>query len=144
MKVENRKAKFRYHILEKYEAGIVLKGGEVKAIREGKVSLQESYCKIIKGEIFVINMHIGEYTRGYEKIPPKRNRKLLLHRREINRLMGKVEEKGFTIIPLSLYFNSKGIAKMMIGVAKGKKKRDKREKIRKKDLEKELKTKLKK
>lgn len=138
MRIENRKARYEYNILERYEAGIVLQGQEVKSIREGNISLSDSYCTVLGDEIFVIGIHISPYLHSREKPDPKRRRKLLLHRSELNRLIGKVSEKGFTLIPLSLYFNSRGIAKLEIALCRGKKKYDKREAIKQKELEREI------
>lgn len=140
MRVENRKARHEYNILERYEAGIVLQGQEVKSIREGKVSLSDSYCQFLGEELFVVGMHISPYSCAREHLDPKRRRKLLLHRQELNRLIGKVAERGFTLIPLSLYFNSRGIVKLEIALCHGKKKYDKREAIKKKELEREIKS----
>lgn len=138
-RIENKKAKYQYNIIDRYEAGIVLKGQEVKSIREGKVSINESFCKILGDEIFVIDMHISPYQCARERLDPKRLRKLLLHRREINRLIGRVQEKGFTIVPLSLYFNFNGKVKLEIALCQGKRKHDKREIIKRRELEREIK-----
>ncbi len=130
----NKKAFHEYHIEEKFEAGIALTGTEVKALREGKGNLKESYAKIKDGEILLYNANISPYSCGnIYNHEPKRTRKLLMHRREIDRLMGKVKEKGYTIVPLSLYFNKRNMAKMEIALAKGKTLYDKRESIKKKD-----------
>ena len=100
----NRKARHEYHILDKYEAGIALKGSEVKSIRDGKVSIKESYVRFIDNELYIIGMHIAEYVnRGYEDVQHVRDRKLLLHRRELSKLKSKVDEKGVTMVPLSIY-----------------------------------------
>ena len=100
----NRKARHEYHILDKYEAGVALKGSEVKSIREGKVSIKESYVRFLGNELYIIGMHIAEYkNKGYEDIQNVRDRKLLLHRRELNKLKSKVDEKGVTMVPLSIY-----------------------------------------
>ncbi|MCK4353076.1 SsrA-binding protein SmpB [candidate division WOR-3 bacterium] len=138
MRVENRKARYEYNILEQYEAGIVLKGQEVKSIREGEVSLSDSFCRILENEIFLENMHISAYEKAREKLNPKRRRKLLLNRSEIHRLTGKVTERGFTLIPLSLYFNKRGKVKLQIALCSGKRKYEKREVIKKRDLEREM------
>ena len=135
----NKKARNDYDILETYEAGIELKGTEVKSLREGSVSFKDSFCKVKGGEIFLINLHIAPYKHaGVFNHDPERPRKLLLHKREIKRLAGKVQEEGVTIIPLKIYFNDRGIAKVEIAVAKGRKKYDKREKIKKKEIERRL------
>ncbi|NLK63446.1 MAG: SsrA-binding protein SmpB [Fusobacteria bacterium] len=139
----NKKAYFDYFILEKYEAGIELKGSEVKSIKAGKVSIKESYVRIMKNEIVIINMNVTkyDYMKLYE-IDEKRTRKLLLHRREINKLSGKVAQGGFTIVPLSVYIKN-GLVKIEIALAKGKKIYDKREELAKKtqkrDVERALK-----
>lgn len=134
----NRKANYDYHIEETYEAGIMLKGTEVKSVREGKVNLKDSFGLIEGNEIFVHNMHISPYEMGSRfNVDPLRKRKLLLHRREIDRLRGHISRKGFTIIPLKLYFKS-GVAKLEIALAKGKKQHDKRERLKKKDRERAL------
>src|SRR6185503_12453506 len=127
---ENRKARHDYHLLETFEAGLALMGTEVKAIREGRANLRESYCKLNGGEAFLLNAHIGQYTHGGSAShDPLRPRKLLLKRTELNKLLGKTTEKGLTIVPLRMYFK-KGRVKVAIGLAKGKKSYDKRETIR--------------
>jgi SsrA-binding protein len=134
----NRKARFDYFIEDEYEAGIVLKGTEVKALRLGKVNLKDAYARIQNGEIFVYQMHIGEYPFAYyDNHPPLRPRKLLLHKREIKRLYAKVNEKGHSLVPLKLYFKS-GKAKLTIALAKGKRKYDKREAIKRRDEKRDL------
>lgn len=139
MRIENRKAKYLYNIIETYTAGVVLLGSEVKSIRQGNVSLSNSYCEIIGGEIFVVDMHISNYECSREKFDPKRQRKLLLKKTEINKLIGKISEKGYTIVPLSLYFNNRGIVKIEIALCKGKKKYEKKEKIKKREINREIK-----
>lgn len=135
---KNKKAYFNYEILEKYEAGIVLKGTEIKSIREGNVSINESYARVDNGEVFVHNMDISPYKSGnIANHEPKRPRKLLLNKVEIKRLAGKTQEKGLTIIPLALYFKE-GLAKLEIGVGKGKHLFDKRESIKKKMADREM------
>ncbi|HOE15940.1 MAG TPA: SsrA-binding protein SmpB [Syntrophorhabdaceae bacterium] len=130
----NKKAYHDYHIEEKFEAGIVLTGTEVKALREGKANLKDSYARVKDGEIFLVNAHISPYSCGnIYNHDPKRTRKLLMHAREIDRLLGKVKERGFTLVPLSLYFNKRNMAKMEIALAKGKTLYDKRESIKRKD-----------
>jgi len=134
----NRKAKHDYHILNTMEAGIVLKGTEVKSLRQGKANIKDSYARIQNGEIKLFELHISPYqNKGYAGHNPTRPRKLLLHKREIRRLDGKVEEKGLTLIPLQIYFK-KGIAKVELALAKGKKAYDKREKISKRDMDNEI------
>jgi SsrA-binding protein len=131
----NRKATHDYFILEKYEAGIVLKGTEVKSIRQGKVNLRDSFARIIKGEIFLMNMHISPYTHGNVfNHDPLRDRKLLMHKKEIARLAGKVAQKGLALVPLTLYFKD-GRVKVELALVKGKKLYDKREDIKKRDLQ---------
>ena len=118
---------------------MVLTGTEIKSIREGKVSLEEAYCSFADGELFVINMHIAEYKFGtYNNHEPKRDRKLLLNKKELKKLTNKVKEKGFTIIPILLFVNEKGLAKLEIGLAKGKKLYDKRESIKTKDSKRDM------
>jgi SsrA-binding protein len=134
---DNRKAWFEYEILDTYEAGIVLKGTEVKSIREGGVSLRESFCKVFGAEIFLWNAHIAPYShRGSSEHEPTRTRKLLLNRQEINKLLGKTIEKGLTLVPLRMYFK-KGRIKLAIGLARGKNVRDKRETIRRRETDRE-------
>lgn len=131
----NKKATHDYFILEKYEAGIVLKGTEIKSIRQGKVNLRDSFARIIKGEIFLMNMHISPYTHGNVfNHNPLRDRKLLLHKKEIARLAGKVAQKGLALVPLSLYFKNNRV-KVELALVKGKKIYDKREDIKKRDLQ---------
>jgi len=133
----NRKARFNYFFKEFFEAGIVLMGSEVKSLRDGKANISESYAFDVGGEIFLINSHIPSYKESsYNNHDPKRNRKLLLNKREINKLMGRVNREGFTLIPTKLYFK-KGKAKVEIAVAKGKKQYDKREVKKKRDWNRE-------
>ena len=131
----NKKAFFEYFILEKIEAGIQLTGSEVKSLRAGKASIKESYAETKKGQLFLINADISNYDKAasYSKIESKRVRKLLVHKKEISKLQGKIEKEGMTIIPLKIYFNKKGIAKIEIAIAKGKKLYDKRESKKKRD-----------
>ncbi len=137
--VVNRKAKHDYFILETYEAGIVLTGTEVKSLREGKVSIVDSYADIEKGELWLFDLHISPYEKGnIYNHNPKRPRKLLLHKDEIAHLIGKVKEKGLTLIPLSIYFNERGWAKVELGLAKGKKLYDKRRDLAEKAERREL------
>ncbi len=136
--IKNKKAFFDYEILEKYEAGIELKGTEVKSLRDGKANLRDSFVRIENDEAFLFNTYIAPYTHGnLFNHEPTRRRKLLLHKKEIKRLIGKSQEKGLTIIPLKIYFNKRGKAKVQIALAKGKKLYDKRETIKRKDLERE-------
>ncbi len=135
---KNRKAHFQYEILEKFEAGIVLTGTEVKSIRNRDVSINESFAHIDNGEVFIYEMHIGQYEQGNrENHEPKRTRKLLLHKREIIKIIGKVKQKGYTMVPLSLYFKD-GRAKLEIALVRGKTTVDKREDIKKRDVEREI------
>ncbi len=137
--ISNRRARHDYHILESMECGIELKGTEVKSIRLGKVSLAESYAMVQRDEVKLENMQITPYEHGsYENHEPKRSRKLLLHKKEILKLKQKIAEKGLTLVPLKLYFNARGIAKVELGLAKGKKLFDKRETIKQRDTEREL------
>lgn len=134
----NRKAKYNYLIEDTYEAGMVLLGTEVKSLRLGRVNLKDSYARIKKGEVFVHQMHIGDYPfASYENHDPLRKRKLLLHKYEIKKLYGKVNEKGFSLVPLRVYFQN-GKAKMTIAIAKGKRRYDKRETIRRRDEKRDL------
>ena len=133
----NRKARFNYFFKEFFEAGIVLKGSEVKSLRDGKANISESYAFDDNGEIYLINSHIPSYKESsYNNHDPKRNRKLLLNKREINKLMGRINREGFTLIPTKLYFK-KGKAKVEIAVAKGKKQHDKRHTKKKRDWDRE-------
>ena len=136
--VTNRKAWHEYHILDKYEGGIVLHGAEVKAIREGKANIKEAYVRFIENELFVIGMHIGKYSNeGYSSHPPVRNRKLLLHRLALRKLRKMVDEKGKTLIPLSVYFK-RGNVKVEFGLAQGKKLYDKRKAKMDKDVDRQV------
>ncbi|MEW5909676.1 MAG: SsrA-binding protein SmpB [Thermodesulfobacteriota bacterium] len=135
---ENRKARFNYFIEDEYEAGLVLKGTEVKSLRLGRANLKDSYAVIKRGEVYVNQMHISPYPFAhYGNHDPLRPRKLLLHKAEIKRLYGKVNEKGFTLIPLKLYFKD-GKAKISVALAKGKHLFDKRETIRRRDQKREM------
>ena len=136
--ISNRKARHSYEILESFEAGIALLGPEVKSLREGKASLQDSFARVEKGEVFLYHMHITPYGYAHHlDLKPDRIRKLLLHRQQIRKLEGRVQEKGYTLVPLDVFFNKNGIAKVNLAVAKGKRGPDKRESIKKKDLERE-------
>ncbi|OGG47915.1 MAG: SsrA-binding protein [Candidatus Handelsmanbacteria bacterium RIFCSPLOWO2_12_FULL_64_10] len=135
---QNRRARHEYHILETFEAGLALRGTEVKSLRMGKASLPESYARVENGEVFLLNAHIDEYDRGNRfNHDPTRRRKLLLHRREINRLIGRVEERGLTLVPLRMYFR-RGKAKVELALARGKKTHDKREDIARREAEREI------
>jgi SsrA-binding protein len=138
--INNKKAAFEYNFLLSFTAGIMLTGTEVKSIRGGKANFADSFCIITNGEIWIKNMHISEYSHGsYNNHEPKRMRKLLLNKNEILKIISRLKEKGNTIIPVKLFFNERGIAKVEIAVARGKKMFDKREDIRKKDVEREMK-----
>lgn len=140
MEIKNRQAYFEYYIDDKYVAGIMLTGTEVKSLREGKASFNDSYCIFQKGELWIKSFHISEYSHGtVNNHDPVRERKLLLNKRELRKLEAKIKEKGYTIIPLRLFFNEKNLAKLEIGLAKGKKLHDKRETIKQRDTERELK-----
>jgi len=142
--IKNRSAYHEFFIDAKYDAGMVLLGTEVKSIRAGKVSFNDSYCLLHKGEIWLKSLHIAEYSHGnINNHDPVRDRKLLLQKREINRIEGKLKEKGYTLVPLRIYFNEKNFVKIEIGLAKGKKLYDKRESIKQKDVEREMKRHLK-
>ena len=135
---KNRKAYFQYEILEKIEAGIVLTGTEVKSVRNRDVSINESFAHLNNGEIFVYEMHIGQYKQGNrQNHEPKRVRKLLLHKREIAKIAGKIKQKGYTMVPLSLYFKE-GVVKVELALVRGKTKIDKREDIKKRDIDREI------
>jgi len=137
--VTNRKARFQYFLLEKWEAGLSLKGTEVKSLREGAASLNESYCKIEGNEVFLLESNITPYNQGnIWNHDPKRKRKLLMHKKEILKIKQKLMEKGLTLIPVKIYFNDKGKAKVEVALAKGKKLYDKRETIQKRDTERRL------
>jgi SsrA-binding protein len=134
---ENRKAYHDFHLLETFEAGVALLGTEVKAIREGRVNLRDSFARVDGGEVFLYNVHISPYShRGYADHEPLRKRKLLLHKDEIRKLIGKTVEKGMTLIPVRMYFK-KGRVKVAVSLAKGKKEYDKRETIKKRETDRE-------
>lgn len=142
--IKNRSAYHEYSIDDKYTAGMVLTGTEVKSLRSGKASFGDSYCMINKGELWIKSLHIAEYSHGTaNNHDPVRERKLLLHKRELKKLEAKIKEKGYTIIPLRIFFNEDNLAKIEIGLAKGKKLHDKRESIKQKDVEREMKRYLK-
>jgi SsrA-binding protein len=134
----NRRARHDYTILDTYEAGIVLTGSEVKSLRDGKANLSDAYGIVRNGEIFIINLHISVYERAsYNNHEPTRTRKLLLHKREIGRLIGAIEREGLTLIPLELYFK-RGVAKVAMALGKGKKLHDKRESAKERDADREI------
>ncbi len=140
--IKNRKASFEYEFLDKYIAGIKLSGTEIKSVREGKVNMQEAYCYLKNGELYVIGMHISPYSQGtHYNHEPKRERKLLLNKQELKKLDAKgggEDQQGLTIVPVRLFINDRGWAKLEIALAKGKKLYDKREDIKKKDMKREL------
>jgi SsrA-binding protein len=142
--IKNRPATFEYAIEDRLTAGIVLTGSEIKSVRNGKVSFNDSYCFFSNGELWVKSLHIAEYVNaGYAGHVPVHDRKLLLKKKELTKWHNKVKEKGFSIVPLNMFVNDKGIAKMEIGLGKGKKLHDKRESIKSKDVEREMKRYLK-
>ena len=140
---DNRKARHDYRLFDTYEAGIVLLGTEVKAIREGRVNLRDSYGRIEQGEVFLYNLHISSYShRGYADHEPLRRRKLLLQKREIRKLIGKVVERGMTLVPVRMYFK-RGLVKVTVSLAKGKREYDKRETLRRREADREARATLK-
>ncbi len=138
-RILNKRARHEYHILETHEAGVVLRGSEVKSLRDGRASLEEAYARITDGEVFLIGCNIQIYppatTRNHD---PVRNRKLLLHQREIRKLLARVTQPGFTLIPLSIFFNEKGLAKVELALVRGKTYADKREAIKKRDHQRDI------
>ena len=135
---DNRKARFNYEIGETFEAGVALTGSEVKSLRAGKATIAESYADARNGEVWLINCNIPEYLQANrDNHTPKRPRKLLLHKRQINKLIGAVERQGFTVVPLKFYFNDKGRAKLEIALARGKKLHDKRETLKQRSWDRE-------
>jgi SsrA-binding protein len=137
--IKNRKASFEYSFIETLEAGIVLTGTEIKSVRAGKVSLSDGYCLFKDNELFLSNVHIEEYKEGsYNNHEPKRMRKLLLSRRELNKLLAKTKAKGLTIIPVKMYITDRSFAKIEIALARGKKMYDKRQDLKKKDASKQM------
>lgn len=137
---KNKKAFHDYTILDTYEAGIQLQGSEVKAIREGRINLKDSFVRIIKNEVYILNMHITHLSTAHTTYRPdeRRERKLLLHRKEIDKLFIKVTKDGFTIVPIKLYFNSKNMLKLQIATGQGKKLHDKREDLKQKTMKREV------
>ncbi len=136
---ENRKARHKYEVLETVECGMILRGTEVKSLRNGKCSLDESYGRILNGCLWLVGCDIPEYKMGgFWNHEPKRNRQLLLHKRELNRFVGRAHEKGLTLVPLKLYFNERGIAKCLLGLCKGMQMHDKREKLKQNDARREM------
>lgn len=142
MELINRKAHFEYFFETTYVAGIVLTGTEIKSLRAGKVSFNDSYCNFNKGELYVKNLHIAEYAFGtYTNHEPMQERKLLLNKRELRKLEAKIKEKGYSIIPLRIFFSEKGLAKLEIGLGKGKKLYDKRNSIKEREADRDVKRK---
>ena len=140
MEIKNRSAYYEYFIDDKFVAGIMLLGTEVKSLREGKANFNDSFCVFIKGELFLRSFNIAQYSHGtVNNHDPIRERKLLLNRRELKKLEGKIKEKGYTIVPLRIFLNEKNLVKMEIGLAKGKKLHDKRETIKQRDTDREIK-----
>jgi SsrA-binding protein len=136
---ENRRARHEYFVEETLEAGIALTGTEVKSLRLGRASLQDSFARVENGEVLLYNMHISPYDKGNRfNHDPKRVRRLLLHKAEIRRLIGKTRQRGYTLIPLKLYFNSRGLAKVELALAKGKKLHDRREDIARREAERQI------
>ena len=134
IKIRNKKAEFEYYLLSTYSAGIVLSGTEIKSIRAGKANLNDAYCSFENNELWVHNLHISPYSHGsYNNHEPKRDRKLLLNRKELRKIMSKLNDVGITVIPTLLWINDNGYAKLNIAIAKGKKKYDKRQSIKEKD-----------
>lgn len=142
--IKNKQASYEYVFIDKYIAGIQLTGTEIKSIREGKANISDAFCVFNRNELFIRNMSISAYFNGtYNNVPEKRDRKLLLNRQELNKLHGKLKDQGLTVIPLRLFINEKGFAKLEIALAKGKKLFDKRADIKKKDTEREISRRLK-
>lgn len=137
--IKNKKASYEYEFIDKYVAGMVLVGSEIKSIKEGKVSLQEGYCYFKKGELFIKAINIAEYTQANKfNHNPTRERKLLLNKNELQKLLKKMKDVGLTIIPIRLFINDRGIAKLEIALAKGKKLHDKRDSIKDKDVQRDI------
>lgn len=139
LNIRNKKAYFEYHILEEFVAGIKLLGTEIKSIRDGKANINDAFCAFLNNQLYVRNMHIAEYSHGsFYNHEAKRDRILLLNKKELSKLKAKSEEKGFTIIPLKIFISDRGFAKLVIGLAQGKKLYDKRESIKERDTKIEL------
>jgi SsrA-binding protein len=139
IQIKNKKAFYEYHILDKYVAGIQLLGTEIKSIRAGKAAITDGYCSFIGDELFVFNLHIAEYSMGsFYNHEPKRNRKLLLNKKELKKIKIKLQDKGITMVPLQIFFSDRGIAKLEIALAQGKKLHDKRESLKARDADREM------
>ena len=137
--IKNRKARFNYELIDEFEAGIILSGSEVKSIRNSKVSINEAYCYVRKNEIYIKNMHIAEYEHaGFASHEVQRDRKLLLHRNEIDKIIKKLKDESLSLITSALYFNKKGYAKLKIAIGRGKKLHDKRHDLKKRDMKREI------
>lgn len=137
--IKNKKAYFEYHILDKYVAGIELLGTEIKSIRAGKANLSDGFCTFVGNELYAFNIHISEYSMGsFRNHEPKRNRRLLLNKKELKKLQSKTQDKGITIVPLQIFFNERGFAKMEIALAQGKKLHDKRDSLKERDAKIEI------
>jgi SsrA-binding protein len=144
MDIRNRAAYFEYYIDDKFTAGLVLLGTEVKSLRAGKASFNDSYCLFQNGELWIRSLHIAEYSHGtFNNHDPVRERKLLLSKRELKKMESRIKEKGYTVVPLRIFLNEKNLVKLEIGLAKGKKLHDKRESIKQRDTEREMKRYLK-
>lgn len=142
--IKNKKASFEFSFIDNYVAGVQLTGTEIKSIREGKCNINDAFCVFTNNELFIRNMHIAHYFNGtYNNVEEKRDRKLLLNKKELNRLQGKLKDQGLTIIPIRLFINDKGYCKIEIALAKGKKLFDKREDIKKRDTDREMQRKMK-
>ncbi|MBI1268080.1 MAG: SsrA-binding protein SmpB [Cryomorphaceae bacterium] len=139
VEIKNKKALYRFFLLDEFTAGMELTGSEIKSIRNGKASIVEGYCKMKKGELYVINMYIAEYENGgYANHKPKRERKLLLNRTELSKLERKLKDQGLTVVPIELFISEKGYAKLKVALAKGKKMHDKREDLKDKDIARDM------
>lgn len=137
--IKNKKAYLQYYVEDEIESGLVLQGTEVKSVREGNVSMGDSFVRPVGSELYLVNLHISIYKQGgYANHDPLRRRKLLLHRREIKRLRGKIRERGFTLVPLRIYFNDRGYAKVLLGLCRGKRLHDRREAIRRREGDREI------
>ena len=142
--IKNKKASFEFAFIDNYVAGVQLTGTEIKSIREGKCNINDAFCVFNNNELFIRNMHVAHYFNGtYNNVEEKRDRKLLLNKKELNKLQGKLKDQGLTIIPLRLFINDKGYCKIEIALAKGKKLFDKREDIKKRDTDREMQRKMK-